>query len=334
MLKFYGAAVLLLCVHSTVALAGPDFSVLSQQLQQKLEGRPTFQGSVLVRQGDQVLWQYHKGEQQGRSFNQHSSFFVGSISKTLAATLVMQQVQAGALDLQAPVSRYLPDVKQQWASTVRVADLLSHSSGLIDMDTQQNYGKFRYNNLNFQLLGQILTAVTQRPYAELAQQLLQQCKMVDTGFTVKADTVRQGWYEEQGQLKAITGFMPEEAQPSGGLISSVTDVAALPYCMQQQLSKTSLQQMTTPYVQRQHRWGQVYYGYGVQITQTAVGIEWSHGGYIPGYVSAFHYFPQYQLSLVVLENQSMDAADLARATYYHDQIRDSVIQILSRQPKD
>jgi D-alanyl-D-alanine carboxypeptidase len=314
-----------------VPFSAPDTGLLTKQIQEKIEGRPAFQGSALLMQGTEVLWHYQQGStSQGKPFDQHSAFFVGSISKTLAALLVMQQVQSGTLDLQAPVKRYLPELKQQWAASVRVADLLNHSSGLMDIDTQQSYGRFRYNNLNFQLLGQILTAVTKRPYAELAEQLLQQCQMHSSGFANKADVVNQGWHEEQGQLKAIKGFMPVEAEPSGGLVSSAADVAVLPLCMQQQLSKTSLRQMTTPGVLRPHRWGDVYYGYGVQVSQTAAGVEWSHSGYIPGYVSAFNYFPQQQLTLVVLENQSLDPKNLARASYYHDKLRYLVIDLLSR----
>lgn len=320
---------------STVAADAPlsasDAELLTKQIQEKMEGRPAFQGSALLMQGTEVLWHYQQGStSQGKPFDQHSVFFVGSISKTLAAVLVMQQVQKGTLDLQAPIKHYLPELKQPWTASVRVADLLSHSSGLVDISTQQSYGQFRYNNLNFQLLGQILTAVTKRPYAELAEQLLEQCQMHSSGFANKADVVNQGWHEEQGQLKAIKGFMPVEAEPSGGLVSSAADVAVLPLCMQQQLNKTSLRQMTTPGVLRPHRWGDVYYGYGVQVSQTAAGVEWSHSGYIPGYVSAFNYFPQQQLTLVVLENQSLDPKDLARAMYYHDKIRYSVIGLLSR----
>lgn len=318
-------------VGSDVPLSASDAELLTTQIQEKIEGRPAFQGTALLMQGKEVLWHYQQGStSQGKPFDQHSAFFVGSISKTLAAVLVMQQVQNGTLDLQAPVKRYLPELKQPWAASVRVADLLNHSSGLIDIDTQQNYGQFRYNNLNFQLLGQILTAVTKRPYAEVAAQVLSQCQMHSSGFADKADRAIQGNHEEQGQLKAMKGFMPIEAEPSGGLISSAADVALLPLCMQQQLNKTSLQQMTTPGILRPHRWGEVYYGYGVQISQTAAGVEWSHSGYIPGYVSAFNYFPQHQLTLVVLENQSLDPKDLARATYYHDKLRYLVIDLLSR----
>ena len=190
------------------------------------------------------------------------------------------------------------------------------------------------NDKVFALVGALGTATHSKAYvaASLAKKNVPDL-FVNTGFSGfadKAERAIQGWYEDQGQLKAMKGFMPVEADPSGGLISSAVDVAVLPLCMQQQLNKTSLRQMTTAGILRPHRWGEVYYGYGVQISQTAAGVEWSHSGYIPGYVSAFNYFPQHQLTLVVLENQSLDPQDLARAMYYHDKIRYSVIGLLSR----
>lgn len=336
MLKFFQLPCLLFS-GTLLAASGwsvSDFALLSQQAKAELAGRPAFRGSAVLMQGKTMLWQYQQGAaSQGEPFTAHTAFFVGSVSKTLTAILVMQQVQAGVLDLQAPVKRYLPELKQPWAASVRLADLLSHGSGLVDISTQQDYSQFRYHNLNFQLLGQILTAVTQRPYAELADQVLQQCQMTQAGFADKAADATGGWHEEQGQLKAISGFMPVEAEPSGGLIASAAEVALLPWCMQQQLSKTSVQQMTTAKLRRQHRWGRVYYGYGVQVAETTAGPEWSHGGYIPGYVSVFNHFPEQQLTLVVLENQSLDPADFARAAYYHDSLRETLIKILSQNPK-
>lgn len=316
---------------SSVQLSAEDLHLLTLQSEKRVAGRPAFEGVALLLQGPTLVWQYQsKQTSEGDSFDRHTGFFVGSVSKTLTAVLVMQQVEKGALDLQQSVHHYLPNLPQNWTRSVRLADLLSHSSGLVDIDTQQHYGQFRYNNLNFQLLGHILTAVTQQPYAELAQQLLRQCQMSNAGFADKAAHAIAGWHEEQGQLTLTHGFMPIDAEPSGGLIASATDVAQLPLCLQQQLSRTSIKQMTKPRVLRQHRWGEVYYGYGVQITQTVAGPEWSHAGYIPGYVAVFNYFPQQQLTLVVLENQSLDPTDLARAFYYHDSLRQRLIQLLSQ----
>jgi D-alanyl-D-alanine carboxypeptidase len=57
-----------------------------------------------------------------------------SITKQLTSTLAMQEVEAGRLDLDAPVARYWPDWKAKYASSIRVRDLLLHNSGLPQPD--------------------------------------------------------------------------------------------------------------------------------------------------------------------------------------------------------
>lgn len=59
-------------------------------------------------------------------------FQVGSISKTFTATLAMQLVDDGLLDLDAPVRQYLPDfvTADQGSATLTVRDLMIHTSGM------------------------------------------------------------------------------------------------------------------------------------------------------------------------------------------------------------
>lgn len=59
-------------------------------------------------------------------------FQVGSISKTFTATLAMQLVDDGLLDLDAPVRRYLPDFVTADPESVKltVRDLIIHTSGM------------------------------------------------------------------------------------------------------------------------------------------------------------------------------------------------------------
>ncbi|NUP50950.1 MAG: beta-lactamase family protein [Catenulispora sp.] len=62
-----------------------------------------------------------------------SLFQIGSITKTLTATLVMQLVDAGLVDLDEPVRTYVPELavaEPGAADTVTVRQLLSHTSGL------------------------------------------------------------------------------------------------------------------------------------------------------------------------------------------------------------
>ncbi len=60
-------------------------------------------------------------------------FFIGSLTKSFTALAVMQLVEAGKIELDAPVQRYLPwfRVADLWASArMTVRHLLNQTSGL------------------------------------------------------------------------------------------------------------------------------------------------------------------------------------------------------------
>ena len=60
-------------------------------------------------------------------------FQIGSISKVWTATLVMQLVDEGLLDLDEPIARHLPDFRvadEQVSATVTARQLLAHTSGI------------------------------------------------------------------------------------------------------------------------------------------------------------------------------------------------------------
>lgn len=65
-----------------------------------------------------------------RPVKPHMVHRVGSITKTFTAVAVLQQVERGKVDLDAPVSRYLPDLISDDDITVRM--LLNHTSHLAD----------------------------------------------------------------------------------------------------------------------------------------------------------------------------------------------------------
>ena len=61
-----------------------------------------------------------------------SLFQIGSITKLWTATLVLQLVDEGKLDLDAPVRTYLPDFEladSAAAATVTIRQLLTHTAG-------------------------------------------------------------------------------------------------------------------------------------------------------------------------------------------------------------
>lgn len=88
-----------------------------------------------VRDGDQT-WRGSSGVADldtGRPVQPNMRQRVGSITKTFVAAAVLRQVEAGEVHLDAPISRYLPQlVPGERGDTITVRMLLNHTSGLPD----------------------------------------------------------------------------------------------------------------------------------------------------------------------------------------------------------
>jgi CubicO group peptidase (beta-lactamase class C family) len=90
---------------------------------------------------------YHDGEQAviahgvsnaatGARMREDTGFLFGSVTKVLTTTLVLQQVERGAIDLDARVVEYLPEFRlttPSAAGEIRIRHLLTHTNG-IDAD--------------------------------------------------------------------------------------------------------------------------------------------------------------------------------------------------------
>lgn len=65
--------------------------------------------------------------------DQHTLYLLGSVTKTYTATALMRLVAEGRVELDAPVRRYVPELRlsdEQAAAQVTVLNLLNHTSGL------------------------------------------------------------------------------------------------------------------------------------------------------------------------------------------------------------
>src|SRR5215210_4301207 len=110
-------------------------------------------------------------------------FEIGSIGKSFTSLALLQEHEAGNLDLQAPVSRYLP-----WFETrstfppITIHHLLSHTAGIISgVDPSPSIEaqvwamrelapgsapgtSFHYSNLGYKVLGLVLARLAGQPY--------------------------------------------------------------------------------------------------------------------------------------------------------------------------
>ncbi len=159
--------------------------------------------TVSVVQGGQVILKKgygHASLSPARPVDPDRTLFrIGSISKTFTWILLMNEIQAGRIRIDAPVNLYLPEAlqvrDQGFAQPVEVAHLMDHSAGFEDRTLGQlmerDFNRERpiaqylrqerprrvrepglfptYSNYGVGLAGQALTYVTGQPFEDLVE---------------------------------------------------------------------------------------------------------------------------------------------------------------------
>jgi uncharacterized protein YbbC (DUF1343 family)/CubicO group peptidase (beta-lactamase class C family) len=164
-----------------------------------------------------VLWLEHRGNAYHKAYGnralvpspepmtEDTIFDLASLTKVVACTpAVMLLIERGQVKLDEPVQTYIPEFTGGGKETVTVRHLLTHLSGLRgDIETQSDWHgqqaaiekacaeklvtaagtAFRYSDINFFLLGEIVQRVAKAPLEEFAaREIFSPLKMVDTGY--------------------------------------------------------------------------------------------------------------------------------------------------------
>jgi D-alanyl-D-alanine carboxypeptidase len=90
-------------------------------------------GTILIARGDKIVFERAFGlvDPTGRARHRlGQTWRWASVTKQITATIAMQEVAAGKLDLDVPVIRYLPDSKAPFANRITSRMLMQHISGL------------------------------------------------------------------------------------------------------------------------------------------------------------------------------------------------------------
>ena len=197
-------------------------------------------------------------------------FFIGSISKQITATMVLLEAEAGHLRLNATLHDYLPELKDTWADSVTLQQLLNHTSGITELGKMLSAppgAHFAYNNLNYDLLGRVLEKVSGKSYETLAGNLFARYGMnstiaqpleMDKRTLVTVDRLVKGYYEQpDSSLEEATDLLTLLHTPSGGIISRLADLTQWNIRLHtgKILKAASYQTMIRPLIRRAHRWG-------------------------------------------------------------------------------
>jgi CubicO group peptidase (beta-lactamase class C family) len=217
-----------------------------------------FSGAVLIAHaGRPVLAEAYGLADRGSGARNttETQFRFGSMGKMFTAVAVMQLVQAGKLDLAAPVGTYLKDYpNQDIAQHVTVGHLLSHSGGTGDIfgpefmarrqelrdpkDYVALYGaraplfpagsRQAYSNYGFMLLGRIVEAASGLSYDDYIQRhVFAPAGMTATGNapeTMPMPRRSVSYTGAPGQIRSAADTLPWRGTPAGGGYSTVGDM--------------------------------------------------------------------------------------------------------------
>jgi CubicO group peptidase (beta-lactamase class C family) len=216
--------------------------------------------SVAVVDGDHVLWAQGFGyadRDRKTPVTLNTIFSVQSMSKLFTATAVMRAVQEGKVDLDVPITTYLPDFRvnsafeQHPERKITLRMLLSHTAGFtheapvgnnyeLDPGTFEVHVKsiedtwlrfpvgtgYAYSNLGIDLAGYILEKVYGKPLAQVMNdEVLGPVGMGHSTFdraTIDATADRAIGYTAMGIPSPLVD-VPMTA--AGGLYASVSDLA-------------------------------------------------------------------------------------------------------------
>jgi CubicO group peptidase (beta-lactamase class C family) len=217
--------------------------------------------SLAIVKNDQVVYLkgYGRADPAGHPATPQTPFIIGSISKPFTALAVMQLVEAGKVELDAPVQRYLPWFRvadAQASAQITVRELLTMTSGISGNDAlgtfawpdEDNAALERhvrylanvrlshppgegvdYSNGNYTTLGAIIQAVSGQSYEDyIRDHILAPLDMRQT-FLSKEDAQAHGmatgymwWF---GIPVATTTPFSRGELPAGFIISSAEDMA-------------------------------------------------------------------------------------------------------------
>lgn len=159
-----------------------------------------------------------------------SQFEIMSNTKLITSVLVLKEVEKGKINLQAPIKKYLTDLKQTWADSVTVHQLLNHTHGIVDLEKPLAFKPgtdFKYGNLSNILLGKIIEKTSKKTYRELATELFKQLKMNDTFCYSKNDkrNLVAGYMNKENTFTKVENpFINEKNLPADGVITTANDL--------------------------------------------------------------------------------------------------------------
>ncbi len=263
--------------------------------------------SLAIVEGDQVMYLRNFGQARpgGEAPTSQTPFLIGSLTKSFTAMAVMQLVESGKIELDAPVQRYLPWFRvadSQASAQITVRHLLNQTSGLPELPGEVALADFDdspdaverqaralaalelaqpvgstciYSNLNYNLLGLVVEAASGEAYDTYLQRHIFAPLEMRHSYTSQAEAKQNGlavghryWFA----LPFASNLpIPRGSLPSGQLISSAEDMAHYLIASLNEGAYGKAQIVSGASIREMHRGAAEYVKFGVSAGQYGMG---------------------------------------------------------------
>ena len=294
--------------------------------------------SIALVDGDDVVWATGFGEQSdGVAATAETVYRVGSVSKMFTDIAIMQLVERGEIDLDAPVQDYVPEFApiNRTDTPITLRQLMSHRAGIIReppaghyfddtgtdlsatvaslVGTPQIYPpttRTKYSNAGIAVVGYALEVTQNEAFADYVKRVvLDPLGMRTSAFTPDPDIVDDladayMWGFDRDLFPAPTFELG--MAPAGSMYSTVLDLARFLSAAFRGgvgegspiLAPETLQAMWEP--QFAEPGATDGYGFGFAVEEDDGDRRLGHGGAIYGFSTQLSFLPEAGLGVVVV----------------------------------
>ncbi len=241
--------------------SAPEFAAIERFVQDEMAAQRIPGLALGIVENDRITYLrgFGKADDSGRPVTPSTPFIIGSLAKSFTALAVMQLVEEGKVELDAPVQRYLPRFRvadERASAAITVRHLLNQTSGLStktgrtfqgsgdisnsalektvrklsSVELTAPVGKtYQYSTVNYAVLGLIVQTVAGRSYESYVQTEIFDPLQMRGSFTSAAAAephgLATGYHYWFGRPRAADLPYNRGLVPAGYLISDAEDMS-------------------------------------------------------------------------------------------------------------
>lgn len=277
---------------------------------------------------DGVTFEHATGRDgDGDPVTRSTPFLVGSVAKTMTATVVLGLAEDGALTLDDRVADHVPGAP---GGDATIRELLTHTGGftaadglavsdrgedapadldaaLARLERTGEEGRFEYSSAGYLVLGAVVESVTGQAYPDaLRERLLEPAGMADTTADPREADLPPGHRLWWGRPVAYDPPLDPSAGPYGSVVTTLADLER--YAAAQLGAGDTIPEEIRAEAQRAHvETPSGGYGFGWRITEDDGEDLAHHTGANPGWFAHVLLVPEQGSAVIVLANSFGEA---------------------------